>query len=432
MPAPGDSRLDVHMPHHAPWPAASALALLLAAAGVALDWTTWIELNVSIAFTVPLLFASAARNLRLLWGLTLGLIGATFVVYSHQVAPGAFSLHETFFIDRVMSSTTVLVIAVVLAGRIRLMSLLDAESRHLAAQNERLEAVNRELIHHKEEITRRNEELESRRLAAEEASGRKTRLLRSASHDIRTPVSAINLMAEVIRRTAENPLLAPKVPGLAQRLQANATSLAEMLSEVLDVSAFDSGHVELHPSEFGLHALMVEECNRLAPLAQAKDVRLAVERAEPEMRVRTDRAKLMRIVSNLVSNAIKFTEKGEVTMSATRSASGEVLLRVRDTGTGIAPEHLESIFREYQQAPGASAGTKEGWGLGLVICRRMAKLIGGNVTVESELGKGSVFTVTLPATAVVVPTGGPAVATPARESSPGRTPDDGHLGQAGA
>jgi len=378
---------------------AAVAAVILAAAAIAIDWSTWIELNVSIAFTVPLLFAAAARNRRLLWGLTAVLICMTFVVYSSQIPPGEFALHEKFFIDRVLSSATVLVAAIVLSAWMRLIQVIDAQSDVLAEQMERLEAINRELLHHKEEITRRNEELDLRRRAAEEASGRKTRLLRSASHDIRTPVSAINMMAEVIRRTAQNPLLAPNVPGLAERLQSNATSLAELLGEILDASSFDSGHVELRESEFAVHELLVQECHRLSPLANVKKLRLVVEPAERALRLRTDRLKFMRIVSNLTSNAIKYTERGQVTLATAVSPAGEPLIQVRDTGIGIAAGQLERIFEEYSQIPGADGSPEEGWGIGLVICRRMAKLIGANVDVESVLGEGSTFTVRLPAAA---------------------------------
>ena len=384
-----------------PMPLAGVLAVVLAAAGIALDWGTWLELNVSIVFTVPLVFAAAARNRALLWSLAVTLVCTTFVVYSLQMAPGEFNVHEPFFVDRLLSGATVLVVAMVLDTWMRLIDVLDGQGRFLSAQNDQLEAINRELIHHKEEVSRQNELLERRRQVAEDASGRKTRLLRSASHDIRTPVHAINLMAEVIRRTAENPLLAPKVPGLAQRLQANATSLAELLSEVLDVSSFDSGQVELRVSEFSLREILLEVCQRLSPLAQAKQLPLGIASAPNDIRLRSDRAKIMRILSNLVSNAIKFTQVGEVALQGGFSPQGSVLIQVRDTGSGIAPEDLERIFEEYTQAGEAdTADSRDGWGLGLVICRRMARLIGGNILVESTPQKGSTFTLCLPASCI--------------------------------
>jgi signal transduction histidine kinase len=374
---------------------ASALAVLLAGILVAVDFATWIELNVSIAFTVPLLIASLSRSRRLLWTIAVALIAATFVAYSRQIAPGAFAPHETFFVDRLMSSATVLAVSIVLSARMRFRDLLDREAVRLAAQNEQLEAANLALDRHKKALMRRGEELDSLRAAAQEESGRKTRLLRAASHDIRSPVNAINLMAEVIRRSAESPILAARIPRLAQRLQANAIQLGEMLSEVLDASALESGRSEVHVSEFPVHDVLVDTCHRLAPLADAKGIALGVLGGDTGIRVRTDRLKLMRILTNLVGNAIKFTEAGGVALSASASTRHGIELTVRDTGCGIANADLERIFGE-QERISSDASCEEGWGLGLVICRRMAKLLGAEITVESRLGKGSAFTVRLP------------------------------------
>src|SRR5581483_6200661 len=125
-----------------------------------------------------------------------------------------------------------------------------------------------------------NEELERRRKEAEEASARKTQLLASASHDIRTPVNTINLIAEVIRRTAEDPALAAQIPHLAQRLQANALSLGDLLTTVLDSARLDSGHVEYHESTFSLNEMVATTCNDFGSRAQAKALQLNIEAPE--------------------------------------------------------------------------------------------------------------------------------------------------------
>src|SRR5262249_896899 len=153
--------------------------------------------------------------------------------------------------------------------------------RSSKVQNEQLDAANRELRRCHEEITRQNEELDRRRREAEEASGRKTRLLASVSHDMRSPLQAINLTAEVIRRAAADPAWAAKVPDLARRPQANRVAPGDLVSDLLDVPSLESGRVELHDSEFSLNELLAEECRRWLPPAQAKDLALAAEPVVP-------------------------------------------------------------------------------------------------------------------------------------------------------
>ena len=386
---------------HRPVPLAGRLAVLVALLEVFFDYGTWVDLNVSIVYSLPLVLAAAARNRRLLWVLALALLVATFSVYFLQIAPGRFLFSEPLFVDRVLAAITILLTAVLLDIWTRVIDMLDEQGRALAEQNQRLESVNLELARHKEEILRQNELLERRRHEAEEASGRKTRLLASASHDIRAPVNAINLMAEVIRRYAESPLLVGEVAGMAQRLQVNAVFLSGLLAEVLDIASFDSGRVEVRDNEFSLNELLAEACHRAWPMAEGKALRLITELPEPPLRLRTDKVKLGRIVNNLLGNAIKFTEQGSVTVSAERQPQHGALIRVRDTGIGIAPENLQDIFAEFAQVRGSARGAERGWGLGLAICQRLATLIGGSIAVESALGRGTVFTVSLPASSVV-------------------------------
>ncbi len=387
--------------HRRPLPLAGALAVCLATVQVIIDWATWIELNEAIVYPLPLVLAAMARNRRLLWYLALFLLGTTFAVYAMQIGPGAFSLREPFFVNRVLAAVTVLLTACLLHAWTLALDKLEEQGLSLKVQNERLDAANQELLRCQEEITRQNEELDRRRRDAEEASGRKTRLLASVSHDIRSPLNAINLMAQVIRHTAADPAMATEVSGLAQRLQANARGLADLVSDVLDLSALDSGRVELHESDFPLNELLAEECRSLLPLAQAKNLTLATEPTEPSVWVRADRVKLARVLSNLVTNAVKFTQAGGVTLTAGLTAERAVLVRVRDTGVGIAPEDLERIFDEFAQLRDAGHDRTKGWGLGLAICRRLIHLMGGTITAESEPNRGTAFSVLLPPSCVV-------------------------------
>jgi signal transduction histidine kinase len=264
-----------------------------------------------------------------------------------------------------------------------------------------LEARNRQLSIYQQEITQRNRELDLQRAQAEEASDRKTRLLMSVSHDIRTPLTSITLMADLISNTAPDPGSSERLPALAQGLQRDVLSLGDMVNDVLDIAYFDSGRVELRESDFSLDELVAEECEALQPLAAQKSLTLAIEAPASAIGLRADRIKLARVLRNLVNNALQFTPRGGVTIATALTPDRAVLIRVNDTGPGIAREHLAGIFGEFTQLDLRSSGERRGWGLGLAICRRLTRLMGGDVGVESEPGRGSSFIVRLPAERVI-------------------------------
>jgi len=373
-----------------------ALAVSLAALEVLVDWYTWIQLNISLVYGLPLILAAAARSRRLLWTLTSVLIGVTFIVYSMQIPPGLFSLQEPFFVNRVLSSAAMLVTAGLGHIWIEATEQLETQRRTLEVQNKALQAANVELISHQELIANQNEELERRRREAEEVSSRKSRLLASVSHDIRQPINIINLTAEVMLGFAENPALTT----LAQRLKSNAHSMTELISDLLDMAQLDSGRMQLNESLFSLNDLVAGQCNELRMLAETKGLQLETGLPEQSIELKTDRAKLSRILSNLIGNAVKFTEKGGVTVTATVSAAGEALIMVHDTGTGIAPDQLDRLFDEFAQMHKKDK-VRTGWGLGLAICRRLVEILEGSITVQSVLGEGSTFTLTIPSRYVV-------------------------------
>src|SRR5262249_27300887 len=158
--------------------------------------------------------------------------------------------------------------------------------------------------------------LDARRREAEEGSVRKTRFLAAISHDIRTPANAINLMAEVLARTAAAPALAGDVPALAGQLRDNANALVELVNDLLDVAGSDDGKLEFQESEFSLQGVLAEECRHLTPLARDKGLTLACEPPAEPVWLRADRVKLARVLANLINNAIKFTAAGGVRVGA--------------------------------------------------------------------------------------------------------------------
>jgi signal transduction histidine kinase len=317
-----------------------------------------------------------------------------------QIPVGTFELREALFVNRVLDAMALLLIAGLVDTWMTSRDVREAQSQVLREQNRKLELANDLLIAHEAQIVTQNEELVRRRHEAEEASGRKTRLLNAVSHDIRNPVNTINLMAEVIRRTAEDPALVSQVPQMARRLQSNAQSLVALVSEVLDIAHLDSGLLQRHDSTFSLNEFIDAKCRDLAPLAEAKSLQLEAEVPEPAVRVRIDRVKLDRIVTNLITNAVKFTTNGTVTVSAAPSDGG-MAIRVRDTGVGIAEHELGHMFDEFKQFNIPLGKPNEGWGLGLAISHRLANFIGATISVQSEIGGGTTFTVMLPPGAVI-------------------------------
>lgn len=379
---------------------AGAVAVALAIFEVLFDWGTWIELNVSVLYSLPLVVAAAARRRRLMWGLAMVLIGMTFAVYLMQVPQGAISSHPSFLIDRVLAALSIVLSAGILDAWLRSLQVRDFQAHAIGQQNARLEAINHELVAHREEISAKNEALERRRSEIEGISNRKTQMLASISHDIRSPIQAINLIAEVIKRTAEMPDRVGKIPALAQRLQANATSVMDFLSEVIDIASFDTGRITINNSEFDLDELVALQRERALPMAESQGLALVAPACR--LRLRTDRVKLGRVIGNFVGNAIKFTSSGSVTISCGLTERDRLFVRVADTGRGIKAEDLERIFAEFSQVDQSPLQLGNGWGLGLAISRRMVKLLGGDIEVQSVWGQGSTFTLSLPPSCVVV------------------------------
>ena len=247
------------------------------------------------------------------------------------------------------------------------------------------------------------QELDSRRRTAEESSVRKSRFLAQVSHDIRNPVNAISLLAELLYRTASEPAMAGEVPGIANDLRRNAISLVELVTDVLDLTRFDSGRIDLEESEFSLNELLRDEYRGYQSVAAEKNITFQCNAPPTPMFIRTDRVKFSRVLGNLVSNALKFTEKGSVEVAAGQGGENGladgVWVRVTDSGPGIPPEFHERIFEEFFQLRN-NVG-HHGAGLGLAICKRLAEAMGGSIRIESQPGQGSSFILILPATVLV-------------------------------
>ena len=225
----------------------------------------------------------------------------------------------------------------------------------------------------------------------EVASRHKSEFLASMSHELRTPLNAIIGFARIVMRQSKD-ALAPKQYDNLEKILTSGQRLLGLINAVLDLSKVEAGRIELHPRELEL-APVLDECLRtIEPLVKVALVK-EFDGALPSMYV--DDEKLRQVVMNLLSNAAKFTERGTIRLRA-QADNGAVAITVADTGIGIAAEKLDMIFHEFEQADAGATRGYGGTGLGLAIARRLARLMGGDIGVESTPGVGSRFTLTLP------------------------------------
>ncbi len=236
-----------------------------------------------------------------------------------------------------------------------------------------------------------NQRSEAARRAAEEASAARTRFFAAANHDLRQPLHAIGLLAHTLH--AQGASAAPAdVADVAGHLVECVEGMTQVVDDLLDITRLDVGHLTPKGDTFMLDELVREACQPYQALARAKGLRLSTQ-AQP-LAVRSDRALLARVLANLVSNAIRYTRAGTVSLMARRQGE-QVLLSVEDTGIGIATEHMPRIFEEFYQVGNPARDRRLGLGLGLATVKRLSDLLQLAVSVQSVPGRGSVFQLVL-------------------------------------
>jgi GAF domain-containing protein/CheY-like chemotaxis protein len=244
-------------------------------------------------------------------------------------------------------------------------------------------------------------ELEAKSRELEVASRHKSEFLANMSHELRTPLNAIIGYSEMLQEEAHDQHADGFVPDL-QRIHAAGKHLLELINAVLDLSKIEAGKMELYLETFEVFPLLRDVAAVLEPLAQKNANRLEVRCAPDVGVIRADLTKLRQALFNLLSNACKFTERGVVTVdvareTATADGDDSIVFAVRDTGIGIAPEQMARLFEEFGQADASTTRRYGGTGLGLALSRRLCRMMGGDITVASEPGRGSTFTIRLPA-----------------------------------
>jgi signal transduction histidine kinase len=244
------------------------------------------------------------------------------------------------------------------------------------------------------------DEIQNKNRQLQQASEYKSQFLASMSHELRTPLNAIIGLTDMMVSHAPR-FGTEKAQEPLQRVHRAGTHLLGLINQVLDLSKIEAGKLELNPQLVELAPLVEEAVGTARQLAEQNKNRLVVEAQDNLGPLTVDPMRLRQILLNLLSNACKFTKEGAVTLRARRVANGGnwIEFAVADTGIGMTPEQQAKLFAEFTQADATTAQRFGGTGLGLAITRKLARLMGGDVTVASELGKGSVFTVRLPASA---------------------------------
>jgi len=323
---------------------------------------------------------------------------------------------------------TMWIVGVVLLFVVFLLVLReDARAERIAMHSFNLELLSRDLLD-------ANVRLEERAQQVNEANMAKSRFLANVSHELRTPLNAI-VGHNALALSGLYGEVTPELRAAHDRIRTAADHLLRVVNDVLDLSKIEVGRMEVDLHAVALEPLLEAVVSVVEPIAEAKDVRIDLVLARDLPSVVTDARHVRQILLSLVTNAIKFTERGSVTMVAKRGEgadAGRVLLAVEDTGIGIAPRDLDRIFDEFEQVRPSGRGDSivRGTGLGLAVSRKLAILLGGEVRVDSQLGTGSRFTLALPVEPPAhVQSGAPTVASGA---SSGGSSNEGAKGRGDA
>ncbi len=265
---------------------------------------------------------------------------------------------------------------------------LEEKAQQLEEQNRRIEIKNREIAIAQAALQERAEQLAL-------SSRYKSEFLANMSHELRTPLNSLLILAKLLAENTERNLTEKQIE-FARTIHQAGSDLLELINDILDLSKVEAGKMDVNAGEVEIAAIAEYVERTFRPLADEKGLSLEIEVAEDAPRaIVTDEQRLQQVLKNLLSNAIKFTDEGGVTLRVAGGPAG-IAFSVGDTGIGVPEDKLRLIFEAFQQADGTTSRRYGGTGLGLSISREIARLLGGEITVQSQPGEGSTFTLTLP------------------------------------
>lgn len=273
----------------------------------------------------------------------------------------------------------------------RKMKIIKEE---IEAKNAELETQKSELNAQGLELKEQNRELERQKEELSDASMLKTKFLSNMSHELRTPLNSIIALSGVLQRKIKSQISLEEY-GFLEVISRSGKNLLDMINDILDISKIESGTVEIENDDVNVNNLISELCDMVKPLTDQKNIKLIHNNSYENILIYSDEKKLRQILQNLLSNGIKFTDVGSVEIGAEKLGK-DLIITIKDTGVGIALEHQTQIFEEFQQADSSTTRKYGGTGLGLAISKKYTKMLGGDLQVESIVGTGSIFTLSIP------------------------------------
>jgi signal transduction histidine kinase/DNA-binding response OmpR family regulator len=276
--------------------------------------------------------------------------------------------------------------AAIAINNAQLINTLEEREERLAFQNNILAQQNQELENQRQQIQIQN-------LRLLEAAQLKSQFLATMSHELRTPMNAIIGFSQLLLRQNQMP---PPQADMVTRILNNGKNLLALINDILDLSKIEAGRLELKPERFRVADLLATTTEELRSLAEQKRLQLTHQARLENPYVVNDSTRLRQIMVNLLSNAIKFTETGRIEIEVREVSADRIVILVRDTGIGIAQEEIPRIFEEFRQLDQTMSRRHAGTGLGLAITRWLVQMMGGQISVTSQVGQGSTFRVDLP------------------------------------
>ncbi|MDJ0570579.1 MAG: ATP-binding protein [Pleurocapsa sp. MO_192.B19] len=265
----------------------------------------------------------------------------------------------------------------------------------VALANQRLRASNELLVLKNKELEKQQQQIKLQNIQLQESYNLKSEFLATMSHELRTPMNAIMGFSQLLLRQYPDPLSSQQ-QNLVQRIFNNSKNLLDMINEMLDFSKIEAGKLEVNSQQFDLQYLVSLTIEELRSLALQKQLALTTEIFLSDRPIIQDSNLLKRALINLLSNALKFTNEGEVKVKVWELSLRQIAIAVSDTGIGIKPENMDKIFQAFRQVDQSFTRQHAGTGLGLAITDSLVKMMGGKISVQSELGKGSTFTIEIP------------------------------------
>jgi len=264
----------------------------------------------------------------------------------------------------------------------------------LQNQTEELQNQTEELQAQSDELQEQNIELDVQKREVEEANRLKSEFLSNMSHELRTPLNSIMALSRTLIMQAKDKISSEENKYL-EIIERNGKNLLNLINDILDLSKIEAGKLEITLQTFSINSIIQNIKENLSSIAEEKEIKIYLDLADNLPKIESDPEKVYQILQNVIGNAVKFTQKGSVTIS-TDVDENQMVVKVIDTGIGISQEELPYVFEEFRQADGSTSRQFEGTGLGLAIVHKLVNGLGGKIEAQSELGKGSIFTIYLP------------------------------------